>query len=333
LLDNILFYNEENMNYRRLGKSGLKVSELSYGSWVTFSFQIGLEQATEIMKLAFDRGVNFFDNAEAYASGESEIIMGQAIKKLGWSRDSFIVSSKVFWGGEKPTQRGLSHKHVIDACESALQRLQVDYLDLYFCHRPDIDTPIEETVRAMHTLIMQGKICYWGTSEWSLKEIKDAYSIAKKLNLTPPTMEQPQYNMFERQKMEKDYLELFDNEGMGTTIWSPLASGFLTGKYINGMPSGTRTSLKNYKFIKDSFESEEYAEKYEKVKELQKVADSIGIPLANLALCWCLKNTNVSTVILGASNTEQLKQNLDSGNFMDKIDDGIIDKIDEILRK
>ena len=320
------------MNYRRLGKSGLKVSELSYGSWVTFSFQIDLKQATEIMKLAFDRGVNFFDNAEAYASGESEIIMGQAIKKLGWSRDSFIVSSKVFWGGEKPTQRGLSHKHVIDACESALQRLQVDYLDLYFCHRPDIDTPIEETVRAMHTLVMQGKICYWGTSEWSLSEIKEAYKIAKELNLTPPTMEQPQYNMFERQKMEKDYLELFENQGMGTTIWSPLASGFLTGKYTDGMPSGTRTSLKNYKFIKDSFESEEYADKYEKVKELKQVADDLGLPLVNLALCWCLKNINVSTVILGASNTEQLNQNLDSANLIDKIDDGVMSKIDGILR-
>ena len=321
------------MNYRRLGKSGLKVSELSYGSWVTFSFQIDLKQATEIMKLAFDRGVNFSDNAEAYASGESEIIMGQAIKKLGWSRDSFIVSSKVFWGGEKPTQRGLSHKHVIDACESALKRLQVDYLDLYFCHRPDVDTPIEETVRAMHTLVMQGKICYWGTSEWSLNEIKEAYKIAKELNLTPPTMEQPQYNMFERQKMEKDFLELFENQGMGTTIWSPLASGFLTGKYIDGMPSGTRTSLKNYKFIKDSFESEEYADKYGKVKELKQFADGLGISLVNLALCWCLKNINVSTVILGASNTEQLNQNLDSANLIDKIDDGVMNKIDEILRK
>jgi len=320
------------MNYRRLGKSGLKVSELSYGSWVTFSFQIELEQAIDIMKLAYDRGINFFDNAEAYASGESEIIMGKAIKKLGWSRDSFIVSSKVFWGGEKPTQRGLSHKHVIEACEAALQRLQVDYLDLYFCHRPDIDTPIEETVRAMHTLVMQGKICYWGTSEWSLKQIKDAYRIAKELNLTPPTMEQPQYNMFERQKMEKDYLELFQNEGMGTTIWSPLASGFLTGKYGNGMPSGTRASLKNYKFIKDSFESEEYADKYQKVNELKKVAEDLGIPLVNLALCWCLKNTNVSTVILGASKLDQLSQNLESINFMDKIDDGIMDKIDDILR-
>ena len=181
------------MNYRRLGKTGLKVSELSYGSWVTFSFQVGLDEAVNIMELAYENGVNFFDNAEAYASGESEIIMGKALKKLGWSRDSFIISSKVFWGGEKPTQRGLSHKHVVDACHAALKRLQLDYLDLYFCHRPDPETPIEETVRAMHTLVMQGKICYWGTSEWSAKEIKEAYKISKDLNLTPPSMEQPQY--------------------------------------------------------------------------------------------------------------------------------------------
>ena len=223
------------MNYRRLGKTGLKVSELSYGSWVTFSFQVGLDEAVNIMELAYENGVNFFDNAEAYASGESEIIMGKALKKLGWSRDSFIISSKVFWGGEKPTQRGLSHKHVVDACHAALKRLQLDYLDLYFCHRPDPETPIEETVRAMHTLVMQGKICYWGTSEWSAKEIKEAYKISKDLNLTPPSMEQPQYNMFEREKMETEYSELFKNEKMGTTIWSPLASGLLTGKYINGM--------------------------------------------------------------------------------------------------
>jgi voltage-dependent potassium channel beta subunit len=319
------------MNYRRLGKTGLKVSALSYGSWVTFSFQLQLKEATDLMKLAYDSGVNFFDNAEAYASGESEIIMGQAIKKLGLSRDSYIVSSKVFWGGEKPTQRGLSHKHVIDACHSAMKRLQVDYLDLYFCHRPDPETPIEETVRAMHTLIMQGKICYWGTSEWAASEIQEAYKISKELNLTPPSMEQPQYNMFERDKMEKEYIDLFEKKGLGTTIWSPLASGILTGKYINGMPDNTRTSLENYKFIKDQYESEEYVEKHAKVEMLNGLAKDLGLPLVNLALCWCLKNKNVSTVILGASKLDQLQQNLKSVDYIEKIDDSIMNKIEKII--
>ena len=320
------------MNYRRLGKTGLKVSELSYGSWVTFSFQLGLDEATNIMKLAYENGVNFFDNAEAYASGESEIIMGEAIKNLGWSRDSFIVSSKVFWGGEKPTQRGLSHKHIVDACHAALGRLQLDYLDLYFCHRPDPETPIEETVRAMHTLIMQGKICYWGTSEWSAKEIKEAYKISKEYYLTPPSMEQPQYNMFEREKMEKEYTEIFQTEKMGTTIWSPLASGLLTGKYLKGMPSNTRTSLKNYKFIKDSFESEEYKMRHEKVRQLDQLSNDLNIPLVNLALGWCLKNDNVSTVILGASKAEQLNQNLKTLDYMDLINDDAMEKIEKILQ-
>jgi len=320
------------MNYRRLGKTGLKVSELSYGSWVTFSFQLGLDEATNIMKLAYENGVNFFDNAEAYASGESEIIMGEAIKNLGWSRDSFIVSSKVFWGGEKPTQRGLSHKHIVDACHAALGRLQLDYLDLYFCHRPDPETPIEETVRAMHTLIMQGKICYWGTSEWSAKEIKEAYKISKEYYLTPPSMEQPQYNMFEREKMEKEYTEIFQTEKMGTTIWSPLASGLLTGKYMKGMPSNTRTSLKNYKFIKDSFESEEYKMRHEKVRQLDQLSNDLNIPLVNLALGWCLKNENVSTVILGASKAEQLNQNLKTLDYMDLINDDAMEKIEKILQ-
>ena len=320
------------MNYRSLGKTGLKVSELSYGSWVTFSFQLGLDEATNIMKLAYENGVNFFDNAEAYASGESEIIMGEAIKNLGWSRDSFIVSSKVFWGGEKPTQRGLSHKHIVDACHAALGRLQLDYLDLYFCHRPDPETPIEETVRAMHTLIMQGKICYWGTSEWSAKEIKEAYKISKEYYLTPPSMEQPQYNMFEREKMEKEYTEIFQTEKMGTTIWSPLASGLLTGKYMKGMPSNTRTSLKNYKFIKDSFESEEYKMRHEKVRQLDQLSNDLNIPLVNLALGWCLKNDNVSTVILGASKAEQLNQNLKTLDYMDLINDDAMQKIEKILQ-
>mgnify|MGYP001243446854 FL=1 len=320
------------MNYRKLGKTGLKVSELSYGSWVTFSFQLGLDEATNIMKLAYENGVNFFDNAEAYASGESEIIMGEAIKNLGWSRDSFIVSSKVFWGGEKPTQRGLSHKHIVDACHAALGRLQLDYLDLYFCHRPDPETPIEETVRAMHTLIMQGKICYWGTSEWSAKEIKEAYKISKEYYLTPPSMEQPQYNMFEREKMEKEYTEIFQTQKMGTTIWSPLASGLLTGKYMKGMPSNTRTSLKNYKFIKDSFESEEYKMRHEKVRQLDQLSNDLNIPLVNLALGWCLKNENVSTVILGASKAEQLNQNLKTLDYMDLINDDAMEKIEKILQ-
>ena len=320
------------MNYRNLGKTGLKISELSYGSWVTFSFQLDQKDATDMLKIAYDNGINFFDNAEAYASGDSEKIMGKAIKSLGWKRDTYIVSSKVFWGGEKPTQRGLSHKHVVDACNNALKRLQVDYLDLYFCHRPDPETSIEETVRAMHTLIMQGKVCYWGTSEWSALDIQEAYEISRKLNLTPPSMEQPEYNMFRRDKMEDEYLPLFAKEKLGTTIWSPLASGLLTGKYINGMPSGTRTSLKNYKFIKESFESDSYKEKHEKVKKLKVIADDLSIPLTNLALSWCLKNSNVSTVILGASKKDQLIENLKTINYLELLEDSVMSQIESILK-
>ena len=320
------------MNYRRLGKTGLKVSELSYGSWVTFSFQLGVDSAAEIMKLAYDNGVNFFDNAEAYAGGQAEIIMGKAIKKLGWSRDTYVVSSKVFFGGEKPTQCGLSHKHIIDACHGALKRFQVDYLDLYFCHRPDPETPIEETVRAMHTLVLQGKVCYWGTSEWSAPEIEEAYRISRELGLTPPSMEQPEYNMFARDKMEHEYLQLFEQEQLGTAIWSPLASGLLTGKYMDGTPDGSRTSLENYKFIRDQFESADYIERHEKVQELYQLAEELGLPLVNLALCWCLKNQNVSTVILGASKIEQLKQNLQSLDHMNILDDSVMDRIDGILK-
>ena len=320
------------MNYRNLGKTGLKISELSYGSWFTFSFQLDQKDATDMLKIAYDNGINFFDNAEAYASGDSEKIMGKAIKSLGWKRDTYIVSSKVFWGGEKPTQRGLSHKHVVDACNNALRRLQVDYLDLYFCHRPDPETSIEETVRAMHTLIMQGKVCYWGTSEWSALDIQEAYEISRKLNLTPPSMEQPEYNMFRRDKMEDEYLPLFAKEKLGTTIWSPLASGLLTGKYINGMPSGTRTSLKNYKFIKESFESDSYKEKHEKVKKLKVIADDLSIPLTNLALSWCLKNSNVSTVILGASKKDQLIENLKTINYLELLEDSVMSQIESILK-
>ena len=226
------------MEYRNLGKSGLRVSELSYGSWVTFSIQLDKAKAKKTMKHAYDKGINFFDNAEAYASGASEKIMGEVLSDLGLKRDTYIVSSKVFWGGQAVTQRGLNSKHIRDACDSALKRLQVDYLDMYFCHRPDFHTPVEETVRAMDVLVKQGKILYWGTSEWSADRIREAYSIAYQYGLTPPSMEQPQYNMFHREKLEKEYLGLFSSEGLGTTIWSPLASGILTGKYNEGIPKG-----------------------------------------------------------------------------------------------
>ena len=298
---------------------------------VPIDLRVDKKVAYELMTTAYDHGVNFFDNAEAYVHGEAEIMMGQVLKKAGWGRDTFIVSSKVFWGGDKPTQHGLSKKHIHDACHAALKRLQVDYLDLYFCHRPDPETPIEETVRAMHTLIMQGKICYWGTSEWSAKDIEEAYRLSRELRLTPPTMEQPEYNMFNRKKLEKEYLDLFKKEKLGTTIWSPLSSGFLTGKYLQGEPKGARTSLKNYKFIKDRFQSEDFKGNYEKVERLKKLASDAGLPLPNMAIGWCLKNENVSTVILGASNLDQLKQNLDTYKYLDIIDDSLMEKIDEIL--
>jgi len=297
------------MEYRRLGKSGLKVSAFSFGSWVTFAKQVDIAPAKELMSAAYDAGINFFDNAEGYEQGGSEMVMGQAIAELGWSRDSFVVSSKVFWGGEKPTQRGLSAKHVTDAAHAALKRLRVDYLDLYFCHRPDIDTPIEETVRAMHNLILQGKVLYWGTSEWSAQQITEAHLVARRDHLTPPTMEQPQYNLFERQKVEADFLPLYDM-GLGTTIWSPLASGLLTGKYNDGIPQDSRANLPGYEWIKDRLTSPDGRDKLEKVRALAQLAGTVGMPVHHLALLWCLHNPHVSTVILGASRLEQLTDNL-----------------------
>ena len=319
------------MKYRNLGKSGLKVSELSYGSWVTFSFQLDTTLATEMLKIAYDSGVNFFDNAEAYASGEAEVIMGEALKTLGFTRDTYCVSSKAFWGGQLPTQRGLSAKHLTDACNAALQRLQVDYLDLFFCHRPDPETPIEETVRAMHALVIQGKIIYWGTSEWEAAQIEEAYQVAEKHYLTPPTMEQPEYNMFNRSKLEKEYLDLFDKRGLGTTIWSPLASGLLTGKYKNGILEDTRMNLSGYEFLRERLESKEGRAMVDKAKQLEELADTAGIPLVNMALGWCLQNKNVSTVILGASKPEQLKQNLKTLDYLDQFDDSLMQQIDEII--
>ena len=319
------------MRYRNLGKSGLKVSELSYGSWVTFSFQLDTALATEMLKIAYDSGVNFFDNAEVYASGDSEVIMGKALKTLGFTRDTYCVSSKAFWGGQLPTQRGLSAKHLTDACNAALQRLQVDYLDLFFCHRPDPETPIEETVRAMHALVIQGKIIYWGTSEWEAAQIEEAYRIAEKHYLTPPTMEQPEYNMFNRSKLEKEYLDLFDRRGLGTTIWSPLASGLLTGKYKNGILEDTRMNLSGYEFLRERLESKEGRAMVDKAKQLEELADTAGIPLVNMALGWCLQNKNVSTVILGSSKPEQLKQNLKTLDYVDQFDDSLMQQIDKII--
>ena len=320
------------MEYRRLGKSGLRVSELSYGSWVTFSFQLDKAKAKKTMKHAYDAGINFFDNAEVYAAGESEKIMGAALTELGLQRDTYTVSSKVFFGGQLVTQRGLNAKHIRDGCDAALKRLNLDYLDLFFCHRPDFHTPVEETGRAMDVLVKQGKILYWGTSEWPADRIREAYLMAYKYGLTPPSMEQPEYNMFNRMKMEKEYLGLFDSEGMGTTIWSPLASGVLTGKYNRGIPKGSRMSLPEYKFLRDKLESIEGSDRLNKVKRLGKVADKLGISLAQLSLAWCLKNKNVSTVILGATNTKQLDENLKSIEYKDLLTDSVMGRIENILK-
>ena len=319
------------MEYRRLGSSGLKVSALSFGSWVTFHFQMGIEPALRCMEIAYDGGINFFDNAEVYADGESEIIMGQVLKKTGWGRDTYCVSSKVYWGGDLPTQRGLSRKHIHDACHAALKRLQVDYLDLFFCHRPDLETPIEETVRAMHNLIRQGKVLYWGTSEWSAGQIMQAYGIARQYNLTPPAMEQAQYNMLHRDKVEREFHRLYDEIGLGATIWSPLASGVLTGKYAGGIPKGSRITLPDYDWLKKRILSDEGKARIAKAEELKAVADDLGASRALLAIAWCLKNRNVSTVILGASKPEQVTENLKAIDLLPKLTGEVMERIEGIL--
>lgn len=319
------------MEYRRLGKSGLQLSALSLGSWLTFGNQISDQVADELMGVAYDAGVNFFDNAEGYAEGKSEEVMGRILKSRGWDRESYVVSSKVFFGTENkgPNRVGLSRKHVIEACNAALKRLQVDYLDLYFCHRPDKNTPIEETVFAMNTLLQQGKILYWGTSEWSASEIMEAISIAKQYHLIGPTMEQPQYNLLERTKVEKDYQLLFKEHGLGTTIWSPLASGLLSGKYTAGAVKDTRMDLKGMEWLKESVLAEE---NLKKAQQLQGLADELGVPLAKLSLAWCLTNPNVSTVILGASKTEQLKENLTAIEVVPMLTPEVLTKIEDIMQ-
>lgn len=319
------------MEYRRLGKSGIKVSEFSFGAWVTFAKQAQVKDATELMALAYDNGINFFDNAEGYERGAAETVMGEVLATLKWPRDTFLVSSKVFWGGDRPNQKGLSRKHVTEACHAALKRLKVDYLDLYFCHRPDVDTPIEETVWAMHNLVTQGKILYWGTSEWTAQQLTEAWGVARSFGLTPPTMEQPQYNMFERQKVESDYLPLYDLLGLGTTIWSPLASGILTGKYNQGIPADSRMSLPGYEWLRDSLATEFGLEKLRKTRELQTLAGEVGISLTHLALLWCLANPNVSTVILGASRPSQLGDNLAALEHKGKLTPDVMNRIEAIL--
>lgn len=302
------------MQYRKLGGSGLKVSELSFGSWVTFNKQVDAGLAERMFGMCFDAGVNFFDNAEGYEAGASEIVMGKALKALDRPRDSYCVSSKVFFGATKtptPTQVGLSRKHVTEACHQALNRLQVDYLDLFFCHRADPDTPIGETVWAMHNLVTQGKILYWGTSEWTAAEIITAHEFADKNHLTPPTMEQPQYNLLDRKRFEIEYAPLFEKYGMGTTTWSPLASGALTGKYLDGIPEGSRASLKGYEWLKKSMiDSDRGQSRMKQVAKLIPMAQELETSIANIAIAWCLLNKNVSTVILGASNLNQLESNL-----------------------
>ena len=320
------------MEYRRLGSSGLRLSLLSFGSWVTFSNQCDQKLAQNLMAYCYEHGVNFFDNAEVYADGQSEIIMGQALKALNWSRDSYTVSSKVFWGGNLPTQRGLNRKHIYDACHAALKRLQVDYLDLFFCHRPDFHTPMEETVRAMTDLISQGKILYWGCSEWTASQIMQAHMVARQFNLVPPTMEQPQYNLLHRDKMEKEYLDVFNSVGLGTTIWSPLASGVLTGKYNNVHPNDTRTNLPGYEWLKNQFNSKTGLANIEKAKKLTALAESLDTSLTKLSIAWCAKNPNVSTVILGASKMTQLEENLKALEILDLLNPEIMSEIDKIVQ-
>jgi voltage-dependent potassium channel beta subunit len=321
------------MEYRRLGKSGLQVSALSFGSWVSFSKQINDKTAEALMSMAYDNGVNFFDNAEIYALGESEKMMGRVIKKKKWDRTSFLVSSKVFFGwrsaANKPNQTGLSRKHVIEACDEAMKRLQVDYLDLYFCHRPDKNTPIEETVLAMNHLIQQGKVLYWGTSEWSAVEIMEAHRVAADYRLIGPTMEQPQYNMFERQKLEKEYLDVFRTVGLGTTIWSPLASGLLSGKYNDGIPKNSRFALQGFDWLKDRWMLDD---NLKKVKKLAELADKLGVSMAAMSIAWTLKNPHVSTTILGATKKQQLTENLKALDVVPMLTPEIMTKIDDILK-
>lgn len=320
------------MEYRRMGKSGLQLSVLSFGSWVTFARQTDDVENDRLMSIAYDAGVNFFDNAEVYSAGLSEEMMGRVLKNKNWDRSSYVLSSKAFfgWKGEakKPNQHGLSRKHLMEACDEALSRLQTEYLDLFYCHRSDPNVPMEEIVRSMNTLIQQGKIFYWGTSEWSAAEIMEAHMIARQLGMEGPAVEQPEYNLFNRRKMEAEFLSIFDTVGMGTTIWSPLASGLLTGKYNNGIPEGSRMSLKGYEWLKENSILED---KIERVKKLGAYADQLGLSLTTLSIAWCLSNPHVTTAILGATRESQLIENLKALHVLPLVTTEVKNKIDEIM--
>lgn len=321
------------MQYRYMGKTGLQLSVLSFGSWVTFHKQIDDTVVDELMGIAYDAGINFFDNAEVYALGKSEEMMGRVLKKKNWDRTSYVVSSKAFfgWRGKenKPNQSGLSRKHLTEACHEAMQRLQVDYLDLFYCHRPDKNVPIEEVVLTMNTLINQGKILYWGTSEWSGVEIMEAHRIAKEYKLIPPQVEQPQYNLFHRDKMENEYLQIFKNVGLGTTIWSPLAAGFLTGKYINGIPEDSRFAINGFDWLKERWVLND---KLEKVKNLHAYCQSLNIDMAALSIAWCINNCNVTTAILGATKKEQLLANLKALEVLPLLTSEVLQHIETIMQ-
>ncbi|WP_266156685.1 potassium channel beta subunit family protein [Dyella silvatica] len=321
------------MQYRRLGKTGLQLSALSFGAWVTFGQQVGRSLARDLLALAHDRGVNFFDNAETYNNGIAETLMGDVLADLRFPRDSYCVSSKVYFGAVKdplPTQRGLSRKHVLEACHQALHRLRVEYLDLYFCHRPDPDTPIEETVAAMDTLVRQGKVLYWGTSEWPADAIHAAHRIARENHMYAPSMEQPEYNLLQRRRVEQEYAELYEAYGMGTTIWSPLASGVLTGKYNDGVPADARLAQPGYEWLRTGALGQG-DQRIAKVRQLQPIADELGVPLAQLAIAWCLTNPHVSTVMLGASRLEQLEQNFAALELLPRLDAAVLRRIEQIV--
>lgn len=320
------------MEYRFLGKSGLKLSALSLGAWVTYGGQVGEEIAYQCMAAAYEAGVNFFDNAESYARGNAEIVMGNVIKKAGWKRSDLVISTKIFWGGKGPNDTGLSRKHIFEGTNASLKRLQMDYVDLIFCHRPDKYTPVEETVWAMNQVIQTGKALYWGTSEWSAEKIWDAYHFARSEHLIPPLMEQPEYNMFHRERFEREYARLYREVGLGTTIWSPLASGLLTGKYNQGFPSESRASLPNYQWLRDEFESNEGRNRIHKVIRLMPIASELGCTIAQMALAWCLKNPFVSSAITGASRPEQVNENIKALDIIPLLTEEVLGQIEAILQ-